>query len=312
MSLRSLPHESRVTNHESPPVAETSLPLPLYRRGKVRDVYEAGRHLLIVATDRISAFDHVLPTPVPDKGRVLTALSAFWFARTAHIVANHMMTWDPVEIVRRTSGLEAAALPQLAGRAMLVQRAERIDVECVVRGYLTGSAWDEYRRSGLVAGMMLPQGLRNGDALPEPIFTPATKAASGHDENIAYDVLVELIGQAAADELRSLSIRLYTFAATHAALCGLILADTKFEFGRRDGRLMLIDEALTPDSSRYWDGGAYPHSLQPFDKQYVRDYLNAIGWTHDPPAPSLPAEVVAATRGRYLETYRRLTDKNRD
>lgn len=309
--MSDLSTEARSPMPEARPVAETALPLPLYRRGKVRDVYEAGRNLLIVATDRISAFDHVLPTPVPDKGRVLTALSAFWFARTAHIVTNHLITWDPVDIARRAPGLDPAALPALAGRTMLVERCERIDVECVVRGYLTGSAWEEYRRSGSVAGAALSEGLRNGDALPEPIFTPATKAASGHDENITYAGLVELVGTGAAGELRELSVRLYTFAATHAALCGLILADTKFEFGRRDGRLMLIDEALTPDSSRYWDGGSYPQSLQPFDKQYVRDYLNAIGWNHEPPAPALPAEVIAATRERYLETYRRLTGSDR-
>ena len=299
--------ESRITNHESREVLQTSLPLPLYRRGKVRDVYETGRDLLIVATDRISAFDHVLPTPVPDKGRVLTSLSAFWFSRTASIVANHMMAWDPDEIVRRVPGVDAATLPVLAGRAMLVQRCERIDVECVVRGYLTGSAWEEYRRTGAVAGVALPPGLRNGDALPEPIFTPATKAATGHDANITYADLIEMVGGPVAGDLRELSVRLYAFAATHAALCGLILADTKFEFGRRAGRVLLIDEALTPDSSRYWDAGSYPQSLLPFDKQYVRDYLNAIGWNHEPPVPALPAEVVAATRERYLETYRRLT-----
>lgn len=286
---------------------QTSLPLPLYRRGKVRDVYEAGRDLLIVATDRISAFDHVLPTPVPDKGRVLTALSAFWFSRTAHLVANHMIAWDTIEIVRRAPAVDPAPLAVLRGRAMLVHRCERVDVECVVRGYLTGSAWEEYRRTGAVAGLSLPPGLHNGDALPEPILTPATKAATGHDENITYARLIEMVGAGVADELRESSIRLYTFAATHAARCGLILADTKFEFGRRDGRLLLIDEALTPDSSRYWDAASYPQSLVPFDKQYVRDYLNAMGWNHEPPVPTVPPEVVAATRERYLDTYRRLT-----
>src|SRR5256712_2939171 len=299
--------DSRLTTHESPAVLQTSLPLPLYRRGKVRDVYEAGGDLLIVATDRISAFDHVLPTPVPDKGRVLTSLSAFWFSRTGSIVANHMIAWDPVEIVRRVPDLDAATLPGLAGRAMLVQRCERIDVECVVRGYLTGSAWEEYRRSGAVAGGALPPGLRNGDALPEPIFTPANKAATGHDANISYADLIERVGGPVACDLPELNVRLYTLAATLAALCGLILADTKFEFGRRAGRVLLIDEALTPDSSRDWDAGSEPHSLLPFDNEYVRDYLNAIGWNHEPPVPTLPVEVVAATRERYLETYRRLT-----
>lgn len=297
---------SSVTSPQSA-VLQTALPLPLYRRGKVRDVYEVGRQLLIVATDRISAFDHVLPTPVDDKGRVLTALSAFWFARTRQIVPNHLVTCDPGQILRRAPGLDPEALPVLAGRAMLVHRCERIDVECVVRGYLTGSAWEEYRRSGMAVGLELPAGLRNGDPLPEPIFTPATKATSGHDENITYTRLVDLVGADVAHTLRESSIQVYTLAATHAALCGLILADTKFEFGRLSGHLVLIDEALTPDSSRYWDAAAYPQGLVPFDKQYVRDYLNEIGWNHEPPAPTLPAAVIAATRERYLETYRRLT-----
>ncbi len=289
-------------------VLETSLLLPLYARGKVRDVYEVDGGLLIVATDRISAFDHVLPTPVPDKGRVLTALSAFWFSRTEGIVPNHMVTADPSDIAA------AAALPSddvsaIAGRAMLVRRCRRIDVECVVRGYLTGSAWDEYRSSGRVAGLALPDGLRNGDPLSEPIFTPATKAASGHDENITYPRLAEIVGEHVAWDLKEASVLLYRFAAAHAAQRGLMLADTKFEFGRHDGRLVLIDEALTPDSSRYWDAAAYPERLVPFDKQYVRDYLNAIAWNHEPPAPALPPDVVEATRQRYLETYRRLTGR---
>lgn len=288
-------------------IVQTSLPLPLYRRGKVRDVYEAGRCLLIVASDRISAFDHVLPTPVPDKGRVVTALSAFWFTRTRHIVPNHMITAEPGTIMTAVPGLGRDDLPALAGRSMLVHRCERIDVECVVRGFLTGSAWEEYRRAGAVAGIPLPDGLRNGDLLREPIFTPATKAASGHDENITSTTLVDLLGAAVARDLEEISVQLYRFAAGHAARCGLILADTKFEFGRLDGRLVLIDEALTPDSSRYWDAASYPGSLVAFDKQFVRDYLTTLGWNREPPAPALPVDVVEATRQRYLETYRRLT-----
>lgn len=288
-------------------ITQTSLPLPLYRRGKVRDVYEAGRRLLIVASDRISAFDHVLPTPVPDKGRVLTALSAFWFTRTRQIVPNHMITAEPGMITTTVPGLGGDDLPALIGRSMLVHRCERIDIECVVRGYLTGSAWEEYRRAGAVAGIPLPRGLRNGDPLPEPIFTPATKAASGHDENITAATVVDLLGAAVARDLEEISVRLYRFAAGHAARCGLILADTKFEFGRLDGQLVLIDEVLTPDSSRYWDAASYPESLVAFDKQFVRDYLNSLGWNREPPAPALPADVVEATQRRYLETHRRLT-----
>ncbi len=292
-------------------ITQTSLALPLYRRGKVRDVYEAGPRLLIVASDRISAFDHVLPTPVPDKGRVLTALSAFWFTRTRHIIPNHMITAEPGVIMTDVPGLGEDDLPALAGRSMLVHRCERIDVECVVRGYLTGSAWEEYRRAGAVAGIPLPAGLRNGDPLAEPIFTPATKAASGHDANITSAMVVDVLGEAVARDLEEISVRLYRFAAGHAARCGLILADTKFEFGRMDGQLVLIDEALTPDSSRYWDAASYPESLVAFDKQFVRDYLNTLGWNREPPAPALPAEVVEATQQRYLETYRRLTGQIR-
>ncbi len=295
-----------VTGRPMHVVAETALPLPSYRRGKVRDVYAVGGDLLLVATDRISAFDCVLPTPVPEKGRVLTALSAFWFVRTASIVPNHLITYRPDEIAQRA----AIDVASLAGRAMLVHRCERIDVECVVRGYLTGSAWEEYRRTGAVAGIGLPEGLHNGDPLPEPIFTPATKASSGHDQNITYAQLVQTVGPQVARALRESSIRLYTFAAIHAARCGLILADTKFEFGCRYGRLLLIDEALTPDSSRYWDAASYPWSLVPFDKQYVRDYLNGLGWNHEPPAPALPPDVADATRARYIETYQRLTGED--
>lgn len=287
--------------------AQTELNLPLYTRGKVRDVYAAGDALLIVATDRISAFDHVLPTPIPDKGRVLTHLSAFWFGRLAQIVPHHLRSAELEVITAALPALRTAPREALAGRVMLVDRCERIDVECIVRGYLTGSALEEYGRTGAVAGIPLPPGLRNGDRLPQPIFTPATKATHGHDENITFTQMEALVGAQTAAQLRDLSLTLYTRAATHAESRQLILADTKFEFGRRAGGIVLIDEALTPDSSRYWDAGTYPESLASFDKQYVRDYLNRIGWTHEPPAPPLPGEVVRVTRERYLETYRRLT-----
>ncbi|HET6946958.1 MAG TPA: phosphoribosylaminoimidazolesuccinocarboxamide synthase [bacterium] len=288
-------------------LSDSHLNLPLYTRGKVRDVYWAGERLLIVATDRLSAFDHVLPTPVPDKGRVLTQLSAFWFDQTSDVVRNHMLTVDLDEITRHVPPLRDSPREVFEGRIMLVEPCERIDVECVVRGYLTGSAMDEYRRTGAVAGRALPEGLRNGDRLPEPIFTPATKASSGHDENITFQMMQGLVGSDLADALRAISVSLYTRAAAHSAGRGLLLADTKFEFGVREGEIILIDEVLTPDSSRYWDGALYPGSLVAFDKQYVRDYLNRIGWNHEPPAPALPADVVASTRARYLETFQRLT-----
>ncbi|MDQ7844168.1 MAG: phosphoribosylaminoimidazolesuccinocarboxamide synthase [Armatimonadota bacterium] len=291
-------------------LTESRLPLPLHTRGKVRDVYAAEDRLLIVATDRLSAFDHVLPTPIPDKGRVLTQLSAFWFTKTADLVRNHLLTVRPEEIVRQLPALQAVPRDLLDGRVMLVERCARIDVECVVRGYLTGSALEEYARDGTVAGVPLPPGLRNGDRLPEPVFTPATKAAVGHDETITFAALQEVVGRELADALRTISLSLYRRAANHAAARGLILADTKFEFGMRDGEVVLIDEALTPDSSRYWDAAHYPGALVAFDKQVVRDYLTRIGWNREPPAPALPADVVAATRARYLETYTRLTGQS--
>ncbi|HEX9533261.1 MAG TPA: phosphoribosylaminoimidazolesuccinocarboxamide synthase [bacterium] len=297
-----------MAGHPAPSIADTALPLPLYRRGKVRDVYEAGGNLLIVATDRISAYDHILATSIPDKGRVLTQLSAFWFERTRGIAPNHMLSVEVQQIARAAPQL-GSHLRMLAGRSMLVRRCERIDVECVVRGYLAGSGWEEYRRNKTLAGITLPAGLQQGSPLPEPMFTPATKASSGHDENITYSQLIGLVGEGAARELRDCSVALYKFAASHATSRGLILADTKFEFGRHDGQLVLIDEALTPDSSRYWDATAYPQSLVAFDKQFVRDHLNEIGWNREPPAPSLPTSVVEATRERYIQTYRQLTGR---
>ncbi len=298
---------SRVTRHASRAVVQTALSLPLYRRGKVRDVYEADGKLLIVATDRLSAFDHVLPTPIPDKGRILTHLSAFWFGATADIVPNHMLATAWNEIAARVPQIARDDRELLEGRAMLVRRCERIDVECVVRGYITGSAWDEYRRTGAVAGAQMPPGLEHGDAFPEPIFTPATKSGHGHDENITFAQMADLVGMETTRDLRDVSLVLYRRAADHARRCGLILADTKFEFGIAGGGIVLIDEALTPDSSRYWDTGQYPQSLASYDKQYVRDYLNRIGWDHEPPVPELPLDVVEATRERYLETLSRLT-----
>jgi len=300
---------SPFTAHDSRAVLETNLSLPLYRRGKVRDVYEADGNLLIVATDRLSAFDHILPTPIPGKGRILTQLSEFWFNFTPHIVPNHMITTDLDEISDAAGGLVDVERTLLEGRTMLVRKCERIDVECVVRGYITGSAWEEYRRTGMVADEPLPRGLRNGDGLAQPIFTPATKAKEGHDENITFGQMGDLVGGEMAQTLRELSLTLYWRAAAHARQVGLILADTKFEFGLADDQIVLIDEALTPDSSRYWDAAQYPQSLASFDKQFVRDYLNQAGWNHEPPVPSLPDDVVEATRQRYLETFARLTGK---
>jgi phosphoribosylaminoimidazole-succinocarboxamide synthase len=297
-----------MTPSAAPIVVSTDLPLPVFTRGKVRDVYDLGDTLLLVATDRLSAFDHILPTPIPDKGKILTQLAAFWFTQTRPIIAHHLIAADVARMPEAVRPYAAV----LDGRAMLVRRARRVDIECVARGYLAGSGWQEYRRGGAVCGIPLPGGLHEGDRLPEPIFTPATKASSGHDENIRFDDVAQLVGVALAERLRAVTLALYAHARDYAAARGLVLADTKFEFGLVDGpsgsELMLIDEALTPDSSRYWDADAYARgTLVPFDKQFVRDYLIQIGWNREPPAPSLPPDVVAATRLRYLETYHRLT-----
>ncbi len=277
--------------------------VPLYLRGKVRDLYELGDCLLIVATDRLSAFDVVLPTPIPDKGRVLTQLSLFWFEKLRDVVPNHVIrsTEFPPEL--------AAYREELAGRAMLCRRTQPVPIECVVRGFLSGSGWRDYRATGKVCGIPLPAGLRESDRLPEPIFTPATKATTGHDENISFDQAAARVGGPLAEQLRAISLKLYHRAAAYAEPRGIILADTKFEFGLLDGELVWIDEALTPDSSRFWPAEGYqPGRAQPsFDKQYVRDYLERIGWSKQPPAPELPAEVIAATRSRYREAYRQLT-----
>jgi phosphoribosylaminoimidazole-succinocarboxamide synthase len=274
----------------------------------VRDVYAAGEHLIIVATDRISAFDYVLGSGIPDKGRLLTQLSAFWFERTRSIVANHLLSVDVDDFPAPVRAYDAL----LNGRSMLVRRTEPLPIECVARGYLSGSGWKDYRMSGEICGIRLPPDLRESDALRSPIFTPATKAASGHDVNISASEAARLVGADVLARLEQLTLALYAFGAAHADRCGIILADTKFEFGvTRDRELLLIDELMTPDSSRYWPRDQYaPGGPQPsFDKQYVRDYLESIRWNKQPPVPSLPDDVVARTREKYLDAYRRLTGR---
>ncbi len=283
-------------------IRETSLP-NLFHRGKVRDTYDLGNgQLLMVATDRISAFDVVLPTAIPEKGAVLCQLSAFWFEKTAHIVPNHFIS---LATARRDLGLPY----EVARRAMVVRRARRIDVECVVRGYITGSAWAEYRRSGTVSGMPMPRGLREGDRFPEPLFTPTTKAEVGHDQVLTIGQMEDMLGKDLTRQLEETTRAVYVFARDFALERGIIIADTKLEFGMIDGHLAVIDELLTPDSSRFWDARGYaPGKSQPnFDKQFVRDWLNAQGWDHEPPAPELPPDVVEKTRQRYLEAFRTLT-----
>jgi phosphoribosylaminoimidazole-succinocarboxamide synthase len=277
----------------------------LHAQGKVRDIFEAGDDLLMVATDRISAFDVVLPQPIPGKGQVLTGLSLHWFELTKDIVGNHLITADVDAFPPPFTGERG----QLAGRAMLVRRAEMVPIECVARGYLSGSGWKEYRRSGEVCGIALPEGLVESDRLPEPIFTPATKAVTGHDENISIERMAEIVGRGLAERLREVTLSLYAFAAEHARQRGIVLADTKFEFGFAGGELILCDEVLTPDSSRFWPASEYePGHAQPsFDKQYVRDWLDASGWDHEPPPPDLPAEVIEQTAARYREAYERIT-----
>lgn len=281
--------------------------LPLFRRGKVRDNFDLGDHLLLVATDRISAFDVVLPTPIPDKGRILTQMSLFWFDFTRDIVPNHFVT-DDVETIPQ---LEPQEREMLRGRSLKVVKARVFPVECVVRGYLAGSGWREYRETGKVCGVPLPSGLREADRLPQPIFTPATKAVVGHDENISFDQMVSLVGGEVAERLRDLSLQIYAKAAEYALQRGIILADTKFEFGQREGDILLVDEILTPDSSRFWDAASYrPGGPQPsFDKQFVRDYLLSLDWDRTPPGPPLPDSIVERTREKYWEAFRRLTGR---
>jgi phosphoribosylaminoimidazole-succinocarboxamide synthase len=282
-------------------VLETSLPeLKLRGRGKVRDIYEADDRLLIVATDRISAFDYILATGIPDKGRVLTQMTLFWLDFLREIVPNHFLSADMSDLP-----------PEFEGRSMWVRRANMFDVECVARGYISGSGWKDYQRTGAICGIPLPAGLRESDALPEPIFTPATKAQTGHDENISFEDVVNLIGMETATKLKNLTLDIYRRAADYARGRGIIIADTKFEFGVIDGQIILADEVLTPDSSRFWPVETYqPGGAQPsYDKQYVRDYLESIRWNKQPPAPALPDDVARRTGEKYREAYQALTGK---
>ena len=299
-------------------IIETPLPGRTHR-GKVRDTYDLGAgRLLMVATDRISAFDVVLPTGIPDKGLVLNRISAFWFGKTGHIVPNHLICLaDATEAASylaggNGSGLSDPVPAEVAQQAMVVKRAERIDIECIVRGYITGSAWSEYRRHGTVQGMDMPEGMVEGQPFPEPLFTPTTKAEEGHDENMSRQQVIDMVGAEMAAKLEETSKAVYAFAEEYARGKGIILADTKMEFGTLDGQLILIDELLTPDSSRFWDAEGYsPGRSQPnFDKQFVRDWLDEQGWDHEPPAPELPADVTARTTERYREAYERLTGES--
>jgi phosphoribosylaminoimidazole-succinocarboxamide synthase len=285
--------------------------VPMHASGKVRDVYRLGDgQLLFVATDRLSAFDYVLATGIPHKGRVLSQMSLFWFDFLADVVPNHLITADvneyPLEVRKYAE--------QLRGRSMLVQRAEMFPVECVVRGYISGSAWKEYQATGTVCGIDLPPGLRESDALPQPIFTPATKAVSGHDENISFQQMSSLVGLDAATKLRDLTLKIYEKAASYARQRGIIIADTKFEFGRTAKGITLADEVLTPDSSRFWPAARYApgQPQESYDKQYVRDYLEHIHWDKRPPAPALPPEVARRTSDKYLEAYFQLTGRKLD
>jgi phosphoribosylaminoimidazole-succinocarboxamide synthase len=299
-----------VTQSESKNVLlQTDFPeLQLHASGKVRDIYKVDAdHLLFVATDRISAFDYVLATGIPDKGRVLTQMSLFWFDFLKNIVANHLITADVAQYppeLQKYSG-------QLRGRSMLVVRANMVTVECVARGYLSGSGWKEYKTNGSVCGIPLPAGLRESDKLPEPIFTPATKATTGHDENISFDEMVKLVGAELSEKLRDLTLTIYKTAADYAETRGIIIADTKFEFGQTPKGIVLADEVLTPDSSRFWPADKYkPGGAQAsFDKQYVRDYLESIKWNKQPPAPALPAEIAQHTSEKYIEAYTQLTGR---
>ncbi len=283
-------------------VLQTSFPeLTLHARGKVRDLYNLNEHLLLVATDRISAFDCVLGSGIPEKGRVLTQISLFWFDYLKNVVNNHLVTAKVEEYPEQLQGYAE----QLRGRSMLVNKAQMVDVECVVRGYLSGSGWKDYQKNGMVCGIKLPAGLRESDKLPEPIFTPASKATSGHDENISFADMCKRTGTELAKQLRDLSIMIYQKASDYAASRGIIIADTKFEFGHTQRGLVLADEVLTPDSSRFWPADQYQpgRAQESFDKQFVRDYLEAIKWNKQPPAPSLPEEVTRKTSEKYIQAY---------
>ncbi|MGH9529524.1 MAG: phosphoribosylaminoimidazolesuccinocarboxamide synthase [Terriglobales bacterium] len=293
-------------------IVQTDFPeLELFASGKVRDVYRMDdEHLLFVATDRISAFDYVLATGIPQKGRVLTQMSVFWFELLRDLVPNHMVTTD----VDRYPAILRKYQDQLRGRSMMVVRAEMFPVECVVRGYISGSAWKEYKTGGSVCGIQLPPGLKESDKLPEPIFTPATKATSGHDENISFEQMAKMIGPDFSRDLRDISLAIYKKAADYARQRGIIIADTKFEFGRTGAGITLADEVLTPDSSRFWPADKYQpgKAQESFDKQYVRDYLEEIRWNKLPPAPALPPEVARKTSEKYVEAYRKLTGRDLD
>jgi phosphoribosylaminoimidazole-succinocarboxamide synthase len=282
--------------------------LPVFIRGKVRDVYDLGDRLLMVASDRISAFDFVLATPVPDKGKILNQISAWWFGQLTDIVPNHIIATD---VTKFPAELQVYK-DQLAGRTMLVRKTDKIQIECVVRGYLAGSGWKEYQKTQSVCGVKLPAGLRDSDRLPEPIFTPATKEEGGkHDENISFERMAEIVGLDLATKLKDISLKIYKKAAKIAETKGLILCDTKFEFGQLNGQIILIDEVLTPDSSRFWDQKIYVpgKSQDSFDKQYVRDYLESVKWNKQPPVPALPPEVIQKTRQKYMDAYQRLTGR---
>ena len=293
---------------------KTDLPLPLLTRGKVRDTYNLGNLLLMVTTDRISAFDYVLPCGIPDKGLVLNQLSAFWFNKTRNLITNHL-----IDVVNEVTILDACLTPEkrfpypayLTGRSMIVNKARRISIECVVRGYLAGSAWAEYQQYGTVSGQPLPKGLQESQELPEPLFTPTTKAESGHDQPLSMDEMRRLAGKSIAEEIKEKSLAIYNYAQEYARTRGIIIADTKMEFGMVNDQLILIDELLTPDSSRFWDAEQYivGQSQPSYDKQPVRDWLTGSGWNGEPPAPMLPPDVIEATARRYRQAYERLTEK---
>ena len=288
---------------------KTDLPgVKLHGRGKVRDIYDLGDHFLIVATDRLSAFDVVLPTPIPDKGKVLTQMSAFWFDRFKDVVPNHVVSTDVSKYPQNLHQFR----DQLEGRSMLVKKAKVFPVECVARGFLTGSGLKDYNKTGSVCGIKLPSGLRDSDRLPEPVFTPATKAETGHDENISEEQAAKIIGQDTVVRLKELTLQLYSRGVEYAKTRGIIVCDTKFEFGLIDGKISIVDEMLTPDSSRFWPADQYsPGKPQPsFDKQFVRDYLEKIGWNKQPPAPELPDDIVNATSAKYVEALRLLTGRD--
>ena len=303
-----------MNNFDSTVLLNTDLPLPLFIRGKVRDTYDLGNQLLIIATDRISAFDVVLPCGIPDKGWVLNQLSIFWFRQTANLVPNHLV--EAVEDVRHLdsylpAGNRFSCPSYLVGRSMIVKKVERVPVECVVRGYLSGSAWAEYQQHGTISGTPLPRGLPESQELPQPLFTPTTKAETGHDQPLTMDDIKRLVGNRIAEEMEEKSLAIYSYARNYAWARGIIIADTKMEFGLENDRLILIDEILTPDSSRLWDAELYKvgQSQPSYDKQPVRDWLVQFGWNKEPPAPMLPPEVIEATAKRYRQAYERLTGR---